>query len=150
MASTQPSPRLFTVDEANELLPTLRPLMERIFQDLKFLRQKSESLIRDERLSPESPELMERLQENESIARVIGEIKGLVEEINSYGCVSKGVEEGLVDFPCLFGEEAVLLCWRYGEDSVAHWHRIEDGFAGRRPLLDIEEGGGGDGPETYH
>ena len=150
MGALRPSMRLFTVEEANELLPTLRPLMERTFQDLSSLRQKSETVIREERLSPESPELMARLQENEAIARLIGEIKGLAEEINSYGCVCKGVEEGLVDFPCLFGEEVVFLCWRYGEETVAYWHKIDDGFAGRRPLLDMEGDKGGEDSGTYH
>lgn len=149
MATSQLSPRLFTVDEANGLLPALRPLMKRIFDHLDFLRKKSESVIRQERLSPNSPDLMERLQENDSIARIIQEVKGLVEEVNSCGCVCKGVEQGLVDFPCMLGGEIVFLCWRYGEESVAHWHRIKEGFAGRRPLLDAEEDEGS-GNVSYH
>jgi len=147
MASSQLFPRLFTVDEANDLLPALRPLMKRIFDHLDFLRNKSEAVIREERLSPNSPVLMERLQENNAIARLIQEVKGLVEEINSYGCVCKGAEQGLVDFPCVLGGEIVFLCWRYGEESIGHWHRIEDGFAGRRPLLDADEGSGN---VSYH
>ncbi|MBI2989052.1 MAG: DUF2203 domain-containing protein [Deltaproteobacteria bacterium] len=149
MASSQLFPRLFTVDEANDLLPALRPLMKRIFDHLDFLRNKSEAVIRKERLSPNSPVLMERLQENNAIARLIQEVKGLVEEINSYGCVCKGAEQGLVDFPCVLGGEIVFLCWRYGEESIGHWHRIEDGFAGRRPLLDADEDGGS-GNVSYH
>jgi hypothetical protein len=46
----------------------------------------------------------------------------------------KDIDEGLVDFPALRHGETVLLCWMLGEDHVAHWHTIEDGFAGRRPL----------------
>lgn len=149
MATAQLFPRLFTVDEANDLLPSLRPLIKRIFDHLDFLRKKSEAVIREERLSPNSPELMERLQENDTIARLIQEVKGLTEEINSYGCVCKGVEQGLVDFPCVLGGEIVFLCWRYGEESIAHWHRIEDGFAGRRPLLDADEGEDS-GNVSYH
>ena len=60
----------------------------------------------------------------------------IVDEIQQHGCVCKGVEQGLLDFPCLLGEEIVFLCWQYGEPEIAHWHKIEDGFAGRRPLLD--------------
>ena len=147
MASSQLFPRLFTVDEANDLLPALQPLMKRIFDHLVFLRKKSETVIREERLSPNSPDLMERLQENDAIARLIQEVKGLVEEINSYGCLCKGVEQGLVDFPCLLGGEIVFLCWRYGEEGIGYWHRAEDGFAGRRPLLDLD---GGSGNISYH
>ncbi len=147
MASSQPFDRLFTVDEANELLPTLRSLIKRIFRQLEFLKRESEVVIREEGLSPGSPELMERLQKNESITRRIFEIKALVEEIHNHGCVCKGVEEGLVDFPCLLGEEVVFLCWRYGEESITYWHRIQDGFAGRKPLLESD---GGSGTPSYH
>jgi hypothetical protein len=149
MASSQFSPRLFTIEEANGLLPTLRTLVKQIFSHLDSLREKSEAVIREQRLSPTSPELMNRLQEDEAIARLIQEVQGLVEEINSYGCVCKGVEQGLVDFPCLLGGEIIFLCWRYDEESVGHWHRIEDGFAGRKPLLDAEEEGGS-GNVSYH
>ena len=40
----------------------------------------------------------------------------------------------LVDFPAVRGEEVVLLCWHVGEDEVAYWHGLEEGFAGRKPL----------------
>jgi len=150
MSSSQRQvPRLFTVDEANALLPDLRPLVRRILDHLDSLREKSEAVVRAERLSPNSPELMKSLQQNEAIARLIQEVKCLVDEINAYGCICKGIEEGLVDFPCLLGGEIVFLCWRLGEESVGHWHKVEDGFAGRKPLLDTEEEGG-DGNISYH
>lgn len=149
MASSQSYSRLFTVHEANDLLPTLRAVMEQLFQTLQTLRQKSENVIREERLTPESPDLMDRLQQDDAIARLIQEVRGLVEEIHSYGCVCKGIEQGLVDLPCLLGGEIVFLCWRYGEESVSYWHRVEDGFAGRRPLLDADEGEGS-GKISYH
>jgi hypothetical protein len=148
MAAPQQT-KLFTVDEANGLLPELKPLVERIKTHLEALKEKSEVMIREERLSPSSPELMKSLQQNAAIASLIQEVKCMVEEINAYGCICKGIEEGLVDFPCLLGGEIVYLCWRLGEDSVGYWHRIEDGFAGRKPLLDSDEENGG-GNVSYH
>ncbi len=38
----------------------------------------------------------------------------------------------------MLGSEVVFLCWQLGEPNVSFWHRIEDGFAGRKPLLDGE------------
>jgi hypothetical protein len=141
--------RLFTVEEANALLPVLRPLVERILENIRRLKLKSEIVIRQEQLDPEAPNLMDRLQRDGEIARLIGQLKGCVEEIHSHGCMCKGVEQGLVDFPCLLGSEVVFLCWQFGEPTVSHWHRVDDGFAGRRPLLDTGEAGpGGGGP--YH
>ncbi len=148
-SSQQQVPRLFTLDEANGLLPALRPIVQRILDNLDTLREKSETVVRTDRLSPSSPELMKSLQRNEAIARLIQEVKCLVVEINAYGCICNGIEEGLVDFPCMLGGEIVFLCWRFGEKSVGHWHKIEDGFAGRKPLLDGEQEGG-DGNVSYH
>lgn len=131
-------PRLFTVDEANELLPNVRVLVEQILENIRRLKSASETVIRKEGLDPETPNLMNRLRDDSEIAKLIGQVKGWVDEINSYGCVCKGVEQGLIDFPCMLGAEVVFLCWQIGESSVNHWHRIEDGFAGRKALLDSE------------
>jgi hypothetical protein len=130
--------RLFTVNEANELLPKLRPLVERVLDNIRRLKSVSETVIRREQLDPESADLMERLREDGDISRLVTQVKEWVDEINGHGCVCKGVEQGLIDFPCMFGSEVVFLCWQIGEANVAHWHRIEDGFAGRKPLLDHE------------
>jgi len=139
MDATTNFQRLFTVNEANELLPTLRPLVEQILENIRRLKSSSEIVIRKGQVDPEAPDLMEKLREDSEIAKLIGQVKGWVDEINAYGCVCKGVEQGLVDFPCMFGAEVVYLCWQIGEPNVGFWHRIEDGFAGRRPLLDGEE-----------
>lgn len=141
-------PRLFTVNEANLLLPTLRPLMEQILENLRRLKMKSETVIRNEQLNPDAADFMDRLRGDNEIGRLIEQIKGCVEEIHSHGCMCKGVEQGLIDFPCMLGAEIVFLCWQFGEPSVSHWHRIEDGFAGRRALLDVEEDP--EGNTSYH
>jgi len=142
-------PRLFTVNEANELLPKLRPLVEQVLDNIRRLKGASESVIRREGLDPEAPNLMNRLRDDGEIAKLIGQVKGWVDEINSYGCICKGVEQGLIDFPCLLGSEVVFLCWQVGEAAVGYWHRIEDGFAGRKPLLD-DESADPDDKTSYH
>jgi hypothetical protein len=139
MGSPEHFARLFTVDEANALLPIVRSLVEEILDSIRRLRSKSETVIRKEELDPDAPNLMDRLREDNEIARLIGQVKGLVDEIDSYGCMCKGVEQGLIDFPCMLGSEVVFLCWQMGEASVSYWHRVEEGFAGRRPLLDVED-----------
>lgn len=149
MESSSSFPRLFTVDEANALLPALRPRIEDILDKIARLKAKSAVVIRDEQIDPDTPDLMSRLHDNQEIAEIIKKIKRAVEEIEREGCVCKGLEEGLLDFPCLLGREVVFLCWQYGEAAVTHWHRVEDGFAGRRPLLDPEETEPG-GNMSYH
>lgn len=142
-------PRLFTVNEANLLLPTLRPIIERILENLRRLKMKSETVIRNEQLDPDASNFMEQLRRDDEIAKLIEQIKNWVEEIHSHGCVCKGVEQGLIDFPCMLGAEIVFLCWQFGEPSVGYWHRIDDGFAGRRALIDAEQEDP-DGNTSYH
>lgn len=141
--------RLFTVNEANELLPELRKLVEQILENIRRLKSASETVIRRERLDADAPDLMDQLRRDAEVAKLIGQVQGWVEEINAHGCVCKGVEQGLIDFPCMLGSEVVFLCWQLGEPSVAYWHRIEDGFAGRKPLLDSEDADSDDKP-SYH
>ena len=52
--------------------------------------------------------------------------------IESSGCLLKDLEKGLIDFPALLDGHEVYLCWQRGEPRIEYWHRIEDGFAGRR------------------
>ncbi|MBM4263679.1 MAG: DUF2203 family protein [Deltaproteobacteria bacterium] len=139
MAQAENFTKLFTINEANALLPIVRPIVEKILENIRRLRSASETVIRTERLDPEAPNLLDRLQENGDIARLIAQVKEWVNEIQSHGCICKGAEQGLIDFPCMLGNEVVFLCWQIGEPSVNFWHRIEDGFAGRKPFLEPEE-----------
>jgi hypothetical protein len=68
------------------------------------------------------------------IEREARELARLVDEIAEHGAEVKDLDEGLIDFPALRQGETVLLCWKLGEDEIRYWHRVEDGFAGRRPL----------------
>ena len=148
----EPNPsyqRLFTIHEANALLPTVRPLVEKILDDIRRLKHTSETVIRREQLDPEAPNLMEQLGKDSEVTRLVEQVKRSVEVINGHGCICKGVEQGLIDFPCMLGSEVVFLCWQLGEPTVSFWHRIEDGFAGRKPLLDGGENEPEDGA-SYH
>jgi len=149
MESSSSFARLFTVEEANALLPVVRPLVEGILDKIGRLKAKSAVVIRNEQIDPDTPDLMGRLHKNQEVAELVKKIKSTVEEIERQGCVCKGLEQGLLDFPCLLGREVVFLCWQYGEAAVTHWHGVEEGFAGRRPLLD-PEGTEPGGNTSYH
>ena len=57
-----------------------------------------------------------------------------VDRIHRRGCLVKDLERGLVDFYSLTGDRLIFLCWQLGETQVSHWHSLDGGFAGRRPL----------------
>jgi hypothetical protein len=90
MVSSVSFRRLFTVDEANALLPAVRTLTERIQENIRRLRNQSKAIVRHEHLDPEATDFMDRLQRNSEIAKLVAEVKNCVEQIQSYGCICKG------------------------------------------------------------
>jgi hypothetical protein len=129
--------RYFTAEEANELLPEVRPLVERMVAHRRSLAL---ATVRHARIAATiasngggvRPHEVDRLQEQ--IEAEAAEVVACVEALQALGLLVKDLDEGLVDFPALRGDEEVLLCWRLGEEEVAFWHSVEDGFAGRKPL----------------
>lgn len=69
------------------------------------------------------------------IRTCVSELNRLHQELTDVGCVLKDWEHGLVDFPALYQGRRVWLCWQLGEEHVAHWHELHDGF-GRRQEID--------------
>jgi len=135
--------RHFTPDEANAALEHVRPLVEQL------VAQRAEhgaALERQEELERKirgngggipPAQLAEATAEVDAHARRLAK---LVDEIAGHGAEVKDLDSGLIDFPALRKGETVLLCWQLGEDEIAFWHGIDDGFAGRRPLpLDEED-----------
>jgi hypothetical protein len=57
-----------------------------------------------------------------------------VASIQQHGCVVKDLAQGLIDFPTLLRGEEVYLCWKTGEASIGHWHGLEEGVRGRKPI----------------
>jgi hypothetical protein len=76
-------------------------------------------------------DLREAAEMIESEAAAIGKCADL---IDAAGAQIKSLEEGLLDFPALRGDEVVLLCWKLGEEEIGYWHGVDEGFAGRKPL----------------
>jgi hypothetical protein len=129
--------RHFTPEEANAALEQVRPLAEQLVagrQEHAAALERQEELegkIRGNGGGIPPAELAAATAEVDGVARRLAR---LVDEIASHGAQVKDLDSGLIDFPALHRGATVLLCWQLGEDEIAWWHRIEDGFAGRRPL----------------
>lgn len=129
--------RSFTLEEAKELLPAVKTLTERMVrhrQALAAAQQRYAGFVtriagNGGGLNPaEYARVQEQVEEEASgVARC-------VEAIHEVGGLVKDVDEGLIDFPSKRDGVDVLLCWRLGEDEIAHWHGEDEGFAGRKPL----------------
>ena len=69
--------------------------------------------------------------ESDKAVQVFKDTRG---EIEATGVQVKDLDIGLLDFPCVVDKEVILLCWKLGEEKITHWHGIEEGFAGRKPI----------------
>jgi len=130
-------PKYFTVGEANALLPTLRPILERIAEKRRELQAKREALAAFRRQAAgnghhlASPDFLALRKEAEFIGE---EMQAEIQNVHDLGCLLKDLDPLLVDFPALRAGREVLLCWKADEDRVSFWHGTEEGFAGRKPL----------------
>lgn len=123
--------KVFTLAEANALIPRLSILMSRLQPALLALRAAAEKLANGPAAETSIDEWFEQDPEVREHALLVRDLLG---ELQSFGVQIKGLELGLVDFPADLGGERVLLCWQYGEDEVSFFHSLDEGFAGRRPL----------------
>jgi len=121
--------RLFTREEANLLLPRLRPLLERAREVSAVLGDRErQKRLRSVTVGNGGGEAArEMMAEGDELSRLVAEIRDL-------GVVVRDPSTGLVDFPAERDGEPVFLCWRMDEDEVAHWHDRDSGFAGRQPI----------------
>ena len=97
--------------------------MRSIVHDILLLGDQLRAVISGERSTLSIEELQEQLND-------------FVTELSSMGCYYKdwNFQTGLVDFPALLDGEIVFLCWRSDEPNLRYFHKIEDGYSGRRPL----------------
>jgi len=121
--------KLFTLEEANTLLPELKRLFGRIDEARATLK----------RLAPEA----ERASESQGgggttygfqYASALATFIASAQEILSLGIEIKDFDNGLCDFPHERDGKVVYLCWRRGEEDIEWWHDLDAGFAGRQPL----------------
>ena len=72
---------------------------------------------------------------------IVADLDACVQQLEGLGVQIKDVDLGLLDFPARREGDDVLLCWHVGEERVAFWHGLEEGYAGRKPIDWGEEGG---------
>ncbi len=130
--------RTFLLSEAETLLPVLESLLRSAMQakalieeiDAEFEAVKSRIFVNGGTLVDVFA-LNRRKEERE---KAIQRAKDAVAEIDAAGVQVKDLDIGLLDFPCVVGDEVILLCWKLGEQGISHWHSTSEGFAGRKPI----------------
>lgn len=129
--------RLFTYDEANDLVPWLeerfaamQPLRTRLVDEQENLL----GLLRRRRSNGHSSSEEEIAAAEDVVTRLTHQLQDAVKEITDRGILVRDIGRGLVDFPSNREGEIVHLCWQRGEPSIDWWHPTDTGFAGRRRL----------------
>jgi hypothetical protein len=133
--------RIFTPQDANDALAVVRPLAERLvnlrrsWRAANAKRAELGALVQGNGGGLGTSDFAELEAELEAIG---SEIERCVAQLDEAGVQVKDLDEGLLDFPALHEGREILLCWRVGEERVAYWHGIDEGFAGRKPIEQVE------------
>ncbi len=125
-----PFPKLFTVEEANALLPKLGELLDDMAVHRDAMREKA----------PHLEPILEASARNGG--GKIGSEYGVeaynlhlaIERIRELGVLLKDLDTGLLDFPHEREGRVVFLCWHPPEERIGYWHEIQSGYRGRQPL----------------
>lgn len=142
-----PDEKLFNLEQAEKLLPTLEFLLGLAIEakkkidemDLILEQVRNRILIYGGIIPPYGEVAQKKLERDNAAAS----FKDAVARIEAQGCVIKDLDVGLIDFPAVMDDQQVFLCWKLGEERIRYWHHVDEGFAGRKPL----EFGPGEGPK---
>jgi hypothetical protein len=132
--------KTFTLEEAQAMLPLVESLLNRALDSKGVAEQIDAELSSLSRRIHTSGGMIvdvanvaaRRSELEQSIQR----IRETLSEIDEIGVQVKDLDTGLLDFPCRVDDEVVLLCWKFGEPAIEHWHTMESGFKGRQPIDD--------------
>ena len=123
--------KLFTIEEANELLPTLRRTLEtikRLYETLAELRD-------DAKAAARASEGGGGMAGGDRYVKALYDVGRLTTELHESGIQLKDYSRGLIDFPCMRDGRIILLCWQLGEgEKIEWWHDVDAGFVGRKPI----------------
>jgi hypothetical protein len=119
---------IYTVEDADAVLDELRERLARVREARAVMFEAARAV--DERTRADGGGASASPGYWSAQSTLKAEIAWLAER----GIALRDPETGLVDFPGEREGRRVWLCWQLGEDRVAHWHELEAGFLGRRPL----------------
>ena len=127
--------RIFTLAEAQSLLPRLRKFMEEIGVQWERMRELNPEIQKARDNAPLDGYSKFGVEYVESVSHLMS----LMQLIRDLGVLLKDPSKGLCDFPYMKDGRMVYLCWQLGEDSIQYWHDVETGIAGREPLDETDK-----------
>ncbi|WP_254510330.1 DUF2203 domain-containing protein [Anatilimnocola floriformis] len=138
MTNNESSVRVFTIEQANAMLPLVRAItadLVTLARDVVERRQRLASFAKRKATSAGDPYAEELASMQQAVADDTERLQEYIAELRRLGLEPKGALDGLVDFPSNVDGRPVYLCWKLGEAEVTHWHELDAGFAGRQSLV---------------
>jgi hypothetical protein len=129
--------RFYGIDEANERLAELRPLLEGLRTDRDAVAAEQADLVLFRAGNGSSRHAQELEEREERIRDIVRRMQQAVTRIEEWDVTLRDIDTGLIDFPALVNGRPVWLCWRLGEDDIGWWHELTTGVSGRRPLAEL-------------
>jgi hypothetical protein len=117
----------YSIPEANEMLAHIAPA-------LIELRNKYPKAIEVQKKIEDGALTNGGASKRDEWNRLLARVQELFDRFDEWQIVIRDLDEGLVDLPAEIDGGPAYMCWKLGEPSVTHWHRRDEGFAGRRPL----------------
>ena len=136
MPESQADPKIFTLEEANAILPQVRLGLASLRRHVtQVLAQEAHvdamELVDDAAAAPATTKVAQELA---LLEQQKSELQQAFEAFERLGCHLKDLDIGLIDFYTWMDGELVLLCWHEEEDRIRFWHTVQDGYAGRQSI----------------
>ena len=128
-----PARPLYTIDEANALMPQVRAVLLQLAVEQRRLDTAHAEMHRQLDADGDPSAGAEAARREAENSRIRDGMQSLLAHLGEMGIELRDIEMGLVDFPGEREGEQVWLCWRMADPSVAYWHRTDEGYATRKP-----------------
>ena len=135
------APRYFTLEEATEALEELRPIAEEmVARRRELVEAQGRRATLGAQVGANGGDLTpsDFADADDELEQAASALARCVEQIQAAGVLVKDLDRGLLDFPALRDDGEILLCWQVGEDEIRYWHGVDEGFAGRKRIDDVE------------
>ncbi|KAF0247353.1 MAG: hypothetical protein FD167_3248 [bacterium] len=122
--------KLFTLQEANSLIPKLRPLIKKVTLESKALLKLQDEI----KKARAKANLGSGSYQGTAYLNHLVSLTNAINQVEKIGVLVKDYNTGLCDFPHLKDGRVIYLCWKMDEKEIRYWHEIDSGFAGRQSI----------------
>lgn len=123
--------KLFTLNEANEVLEQIMPMLF----EMQTLHGEISGYKLGSRAAASASHFGGGMEGGTDYVNKLYQAGKIANDILEKGVELKDHSKGLIDFPSLRGDRTILLCWEIGDgEEIRWWHEIDAGYAGRQPL----------------